>query len=87
MRLPCVLVGRYLLHDASAVAFTQHLELTYMSDETFLQTALMNAPAAVRGSLVNHNLRYIDWPHGYGDPSAYCTPHVEHEPTTGRYGG
>ena len=29
----------------------------------------MNSP--LRLHLVNHNLRYIDWPHGYGDPSAY----------------
>ena len=61
----------YLLRAPRAVAFAQHLELTYMSDETFLQTALMNAPTAIRRSLVNHNLRYIDWPHGYGDPTAY----------------
>ena len=40
-----------------------------MSDETFVQTALMNSP--FRASVVNHNLRYIDWPHGYGDASVY----------------
>ena len=76
------------------------MALTYMSDETYVQSALMNSP--LRDSLVNrnltlalaltltlnpnpaphpdphperdqvnHNLRYIDWPHGYGDPSAY----------------
>ena len=60
---------RHLLEDREAVAFTQHVALTYMSDETFVQSVLMNSP--LRSSLVNHNLRYIDWPHGYGDPSAY----------------
>jgi len=58
-----------MLEDEKAVAFAQHMALTYMSDETFVQSALMNSP--LRQSLVNHNLRYIDWPHGYGDPSAY----------------
>ena len=61
---------RYMLEDEKAISFAQHMALTYMSDETYVQTALMNSPL-MRLSLVNHNLRYIDWPHGYGDPSAY----------------
>ena len=59
-----------MLEDEKAISFAQHMALTYMSDETYVQTALMNSPR-MRQSLVNHNLRYIDWPHGYGDPSAY----------------
>ena len=59
----------WLVRDPLAVALASHLRLTYMADETFVQTALMASP--LRASLVNHNLRYIDWPHGYGDPNAY----------------
>ena len=51
---------RWLLEDETAVAFAQHAELTYMSDETFVQTALMNSP--LRDRLVNHNLRCVDGP-------------------------
>jgi hypothetical protein len=28
-------------------------------------------PPQHRASTINHNLRHIDWPHGYGDPNAY----------------
>ena len=60
---------RHLLEEPQPIRWAQHVGLTYMSDETYVQTALMNSP--LRASLVNHNLRYIDWPHGYGDPAAY----------------
>ena len=50
---------------APAVQHTTSLQLP----KPATQTALMNSP--LRLHLVNHNLRYIDWPHGYGDPSAY----------------
>jgi hypothetical protein len=40
-----------------------------MSDETFVQTALHYSPYS--SGVVNHNLRLIDWPHGYGDPNTY----------------
>ena len=59
----------WLVHEPKVASLARHMRLTYMADETFLQTALMASP--LRGSLVNHNLRYIDWPHGYGDPNAY----------------
>ena len=45
---------RYLLEDPKAISFAQHMALTYMSDETYVQSALMNSP--LRDSLVNHNL-------------------------------
>ena len=59
----------WLVRDARAAAFARHVRLTYMADETYVQSALMASPH--RSRLVNHNLRYIDWPHGYGDPNAY----------------
>ena len=59
----------WLVRDKLATQLARHLSLTYMADETFVQTALMASPH--RASVVNHNLRYIDWPHGYGDPNAY----------------
>lgn len=69
---------QYLTSSSRAHQLALHLEGTYMSDETFLQTALLNSPLATTSSaasaapsVLNHNLRYIDWPHGYGDPSAY----------------
>lgn len=68
----------YLFNSGRVHALALHLRGTYMSDETFLQTALLNSHLAVTTSassgtarLVNHNLRYIDWPHGYGDPGKY----------------
>ena len=61
--------AEWLVTDADAAGFARHLQLTYMADETYVQTALMNSP--LRETLINHNLRYIDWPHGYGDPNAY----------------
>ena len=59
----------WLVRDARAAAFARHVRLTYMADETYVQSALMASPH--RSKLVNHNLRYIDWPHGYGDPNVY----------------
>ena len=35
-----------------------------------LQTMAMHSPEH-RASLVNHNLRWIDWPHSHGDPTEY----------------
>ena len=60
----------WLVNDADAAAFARHVSLTYMADESYVQSALM-ASAAMRSTLINHNLRYIDWPHGYGDPVKY----------------
>ena len=59
----------WLVHSSTAVELAAHLRHTYMADEAFVQTALMASP--LKGRLINHNLRYIDWPHGYGDPNAY----------------
>ena len=59
----------FLARDPRAAALARHAALTYMADESFVQTALM--ASAHRRALINHNLRYIDWPHGYGDPNAY----------------
>jgi hypothetical protein len=60
----------WLVNDADAAAFARHVSLTYMADESYVQSALM-ASTAMRSTLINHNLRYIDWPHGYGDPVKY----------------
>ena len=61
--------AEWLVRDPLSAQLARHMQLTNMADETFVQTALMNSPH--RGTVVNHNLRYIDWPHGYGDPNAY----------------
>ena len=61
--------AQWLVHDPSASALARHLRLTYMADETFVQSALMASPH--RGALINHNLRHLDWPHATGDPSGY----------------
>ena len=61
--------AEWLVRDPAPSALARHMRLTYMADETYVQTALQHSP--FRESIVNHNLRYIDWPHGYGDPNAY----------------
>lgn len=59
----------WLVTDRQAANLARHTRLTYMADETYVQTALLHSP--YRSLLINHNLRYIDWPHGYGDPMRY----------------
>jgi len=58
---------------ACSCAWTAHVfwrcTARYDHGRILVQTALMNSP--LHDTLVNHNLRFIDWPHGYGDPSAY----------------
>lgn len=68
----------YLTTSRRVRELARYLEGTYMPDEAFVQTALLNSALAQTTdaatgapSLLNHNLRYIDWPHGYGDPAHY----------------
>ena len=44
-------------------------ERRLVPDESLLQTAAMHSPH--KASLLNHNLRWIDWPHQHGDAQAY----------------
>mgnify|MGYP006161391625 CR=1 FL=1 len=59
----------YLVRDARAAYWMRVFERRFLSDEAFLQTVLMSSPH--NGSLVNHNMRYIYWPHYDGDPAVY----------------
>ena len=61
--------AEWLVTSPRVADLARHTRLTYMADESFVQTALQHSPFGRH--LVNHNLRYIDWPHGYGDPNAY----------------
>ena len=44
-------------------------ERRLVPDESLLQTFVMHTGHKVR--LINHNLRWIDWPHSHGDPNVY----------------
>ena len=59
----------YLVRDPRAASWIRVFERRFLSDEAFVQTVLMHSP--FRSSLVNHNMRYIYWPHFDGDPTAY----------------
>ena len=59
----------YLVRDERAAAWIRVFEHRFLSDESFVQTVLMHSPYA--STLVNHNLRYIYWPHFDGDPTSY----------------
>ena len=59
----------YLVRDERAAHWVRVFERRFLADEAFVQTALMDSPFA--STLVNHNLRYIYWPHFDGDPTAY----------------
>lgn len=59
-----------LLTDPAARLAVRGFRHTFLSDEAVVQTAVMAAPQ-LRRRVVNHNLRHIDWPHGYGNPEQY----------------
>ena len=56
----------YLVRDVRAARWMRVFERRFLSDEAFIQTVLMHSPH--RAGLVNHNMRYIYWPHFDGDP-------------------
>jgi hypothetical protein len=56
----------YLVRDVRAARWMRVFERRFLSDEAFIQTVLMHSPHRV--GLVNHNMRYIYWPHFDGDP-------------------
>ena len=62
---------RYLLTHPDAIARRVAFERRLVPDESFLQTTVMHSP--FRHQLINHNMRWIDWPHTYGDPNEYWT--------------
>lgn len=41
--------------------FLDYHKYTYIPDEIFFQTILLNSPDILRESIVNDNLKYIDW--------------------------
>ena len=59
----------YLVRDARSLWWQRAFERRFLPDESFVQTVLMHSPH--RPSLVNHNMRYIYWPHYDGDPASY----------------
>ena len=61
--------AKYLVRDERAARWVRIFERRFLSDESFVQTVLMSSP--FRPSLVNHNMRYIYWPHYDGDPTSY----------------
>lgn len=61
---------RELLRGNEADEWFAAYERRLVPDESMLHTIAMHSPAH-RHSLLNHNLRWIDWPHQYGDPNEY----------------
>lgn len=61
--------AKYLVRDTRAARWIRVFEHRFLSDEAFVQTVLMHSP--FNKTLVNHNLRYIYWPHFDGDPTHY----------------
>ncbi len=61
--------ARYLVSDPRALRWQRVFESRFLSDESFVQTVLMHSP--FNRTLVNHNMRYIYWPHFDGDPAEY----------------
>ena len=59
----------YLVRDERAAKWIRVFERRFLSDESFVQTVLMHSP--YKDTLVNHNMRYIYWPHFDGDPTSY----------------
>ena len=58
---------KYMLHYLdSHPEVVRFFKLTWAPDETIFQTILYNSP--FRSSLVNDNLRYIDWSKGQASP-------------------
>ena len=59
-----------LVHGKLAEHWLSAFERRLVPDESFFQTVAMASPRH-RRSLVNHNMRWIDWPHSHGDPNEY----------------
>ena len=59
-----------LLRGPGAARWLAAFERRLVPDESIFQTIVMNAPLH-RQHLLNHNLRWIDWPHAHGDPNVY----------------
>ena len=59
----------WLLDSAEAATLLLAFERRLVPDEALLQTAVMHSP--YKASLLNHNLRWIDWPHQHGDAQEY----------------
>ncbi|KAL1526060.1 hypothetical protein AB1Y20_020881 [Prymnesium parvum] len=60
---------RYVLDPAGGAIWLNAFERRLVPDESFFQTVVMHSP--FKNSLLNHNLRWIDWPHQYGDANEY----------------
>ena len=52
---------KYVLHDERAKRWLNAFERRLVPDESLLQTIMMHSP--FKQSLINHNLRWIYWPH------------------------
>ena len=52
---------KYVLHDERAKRWLNAFERRLVPDESLLQTIMMHSP--YKQSLINHNLRWIYWPH------------------------
>ena len=59
----------WLLDSDEAATLLLAFERRLVPDESLLQTAVMHSPH--KASLLNHNLRWIDWPHQHGDAQEY----------------
>ena len=61
---------RYLITSGRARQYISAFERRLVPDESIFQTIMMNSP--FRRRLVNHNMRWIEWPHQtYQDPNKY----------------
>ena len=61
---------KYLVHDPEAHRWTRIFERRFLPDEVYLATVAMHS--RYRHSIINHNFRYLDWPHAkFDDPNDY----------------
>ncbi|MGX5854887.1 beta-1,6-N-acetylglucosaminyltransferase [Dyadobacter jiangsuensis] len=67
---------RYILEYLDGhPAVTKFFKLTWAPDEIIFQTILYNSP--FRSSMVNNNLRYIDWSYGLASPKVLTEEDLE----------
>ena len=61
---------RDLVLSTEGLRWIAAFERRLVPDESLVQTVAMHSPRH-RSTLINHNLRWIDWPHSHGDPNEY----------------
>lgn len=67
-------------------AFYNYFKYTYVPDESFFQSLLVNyAPESIKSNLVDRNFRYIVFEPGAGSPQIFTTSHLQELLDSGRF--